>query len=299
MASIGENSTSSQSSRGLRHRGAGQALDVLARGLQLVLDVDVRGRDEGVDARALGVAHRLPGAVDVGGVGTRQAGDHGSMDLAGDRLHGLEVAGRGDREARLDDVDAQARELVGDLELLGRVERDARATARRRAAWCRRSVLGRGFRVVMSSSRWASSCGFSVVGLRLRGRHALFPPRGEEEKSEGERERHASAKRSRARRGAQGAAPAAASFRRANDQDRALGEVQQPRRRRAHQRALQRALAVGADDDHARVVLVGHLDERLGRGGSRITSSISTPASRAMPRASSSTLRPCSRSTSS
>ena len=38
---------------------------------------------------------------------------------------GLEVAGRGDREAGLDDVDAEARELVGDLELLGRVQRDA------------------------------------------------------------------------------------------------------------------------------------------------------------------------------
>ena len=40
-------------------------------------------------------------------------------------LHGLEVARRGDREAGLDDVDAEARELVGDLELLGRVQRDA------------------------------------------------------------------------------------------------------------------------------------------------------------------------------
>ena len=50
----------------------------------------------------------------------------GPCDLAGDRLHGLEVARRGDREAGLDDVDAQARELVRDLELLGRVQRDAR-----------------------------------------------------------------------------------------------------------------------------------------------------------------------------
>src|SRR4051812_45749414 len=54
----------------------------------------------------------------------REAGDHGALDLAGDRLHCLEVAGRGDREAGLDHVDPQARELVGDLELLARVQRD-------------------------------------------------------------------------------------------------------------------------------------------------------------------------------
>ena len=49
----------------------------------------------------------------------------GPLDLPGDRLDGLEVAGRGDREPGLDDVDAEARELMGDLELLGRVQRDA------------------------------------------------------------------------------------------------------------------------------------------------------------------------------
>ena len=48
-----------------------------------------------------------------------------ALDLAGDRLDGLEVAGRGDREAGLDHVDAQPRELLGDLELLGGVQRDA------------------------------------------------------------------------------------------------------------------------------------------------------------------------------
>ena len=44
----------------------------------------------------------------------------GPCDLARDRLHGLEVAGRGDREAGLDDVDAEPRELVRDLDLLVR-----------------------------------------------------------------------------------------------------------------------------------------------------------------------------------
>ena len=44
-----------------------------------------------------------------------------SREIACDRL---EVAGRGDREAGLDHVDAQPRELLGDLDLLGGVQRD-------------------------------------------------------------------------------------------------------------------------------------------------------------------------------
>ena len=45
--------------------------------------------------------------------------------FAGDRLHRLEVAGRGDREAGLDDVHAEVVEGVGDLELLGEVHAGA------------------------------------------------------------------------------------------------------------------------------------------------------------------------------
>ena len=101
-------------------------MHVLARGLELVDDVDVRGRDERVDARALGVTHGLPCALDVGCLRPCQAGDDRAVDLACDRLHRLEVTGRGDREPSLDHVDAESRELVGDLELLRRVERDAR-----------------------------------------------------------------------------------------------------------------------------------------------------------------------------
>src|SRR3954468_22939887 len=101
VASIGENSTSSQSDL---------AWATAARARPLT--------SSRVDCRW--------GSVwGVGGVRAGEPGDHGAVDLAGDRLHGLEVARRGDREAGFDDVDAQARELVGDLELLLRVERDA------------------------------------------------------------------------------------------------------------------------------------------------------------------------------
>src|SRR5207253_2095636 len=107
-------------------RRARLTLHVLARRLQLALDVNVAGRDEGVDARALRILDRVPGRVDVLLGRARQAADHGAFDLARDRLHRLEVTRRGDREPGLDHVHAQARELVGDLELLLLVERYAR-----------------------------------------------------------------------------------------------------------------------------------------------------------------------------
>jgi hypothetical protein len=94
------------------------------------------------------------------GLARARPADDRSMDLARDGLDGLEVAGRGDREARLDDVDAQARELVGDLELLGRVERDAG----RLLAVAQRGVEDQ---YSVGALRWhvvlfvASSCGFS------------------------------------------------------------------------------------------------------------------------------------------
>ena len=110
----------------LRHGGARLALHVLAGRLELMLDVDVASGDEGVDARALGVLDCVPGGIDVLRVRAGQSADHWAMHLAGDGLHGLEVAGRGDREAGLDHIDPEPRELVRDLELLLLVQRDPR-----------------------------------------------------------------------------------------------------------------------------------------------------------------------------
>ena len=65
------------------------------------------------------LAHRLAGPVDVLHAGrARQPGDGRLLDALGDLAHGLEVAVRGDREARLDDVDPHLVEEVGDLDLL-------------------------------------------------------------------------------------------------------------------------------------------------------------------------------------
>ena len=111
---------------GQRHRRPRLSLDVVAGALQLVLDVDVGGGDEGMDAGPARVADRSPGGVDVGLVSAGEAADHRALDPAGDLLNRLEVPGRGDREAGLDHVDPKAAELLCDLDLLGGVEGDSR-----------------------------------------------------------------------------------------------------------------------------------------------------------------------------
>ena len=82
------------------------------------MKVWMRGRSESLTAFQAASMSWTPGP--------RQTADDRAMDLAGDRLDGLEVARRGDREAGLDDVHAEARELVRDLQLLVLVERDPR-----------------------------------------------------------------------------------------------------------------------------------------------------------------------------
>ena len=140
---------------GVRDGRARLSDDVLARGHELALDVDVGGRDEGVDARPLGVLDRVPGGVDVGRRRAREAADHRPLDRLGDRRDRFRVTGRGDREAGLDDVDPEPRELMGDLELFLDVQRDPRgllAVAQRRV------------------EDVDAVCAFSVGGGALRGR---------------------------------------------------------------------------------------------------------------------------------
>ena len=87
---------------------------------ELVLEVDVAGRDEHVEVRPLGDLDRLdrPLRVAVPAAGERRDRDP-ALGLLGDPADRLEVARRGGREAGLDDVDLEARQLAGDLELLG------------------------------------------------------------------------------------------------------------------------------------------------------------------------------------
>jgi hypothetical protein len=93
---------------------------------ELVLEVDVAGRDEHVEMRPLGDLDRLDGALRVAVAAARERGDRDpALRLAGDPVDGLEVAVRGGREAGLDHVHLQAHQLAGDLELLGRGETGA------------------------------------------------------------------------------------------------------------------------------------------------------------------------------
>ena len=171
----------------VRDGGARLAQHVRARGLQLVVDVDVRRRDERVHARALGVADGLGGALDVGRVRTREARDHRAVHLLGDPLYGLEVARRGDRESSLDHVDAEPRELLRDLQLLGGVERDARRllAVSQGGVEDDDAIRVHGAAPVRKSFLLLS---FSVRGLAAA--HALIPLAGEEKKKGKAAERH-------------------------------------------------------------------------------------------------------------
>ena len=111
---------------GPAHAGHGPLDDLRGGHAQLVLAVDGRGCQEDVDPRLLGVFHGLPGAVDVLVVAPRQAADGRAGDLAGNGPDRLEIADRGDRETRLDDIDPQTREHPRHFELLDQIHARAR-----------------------------------------------------------------------------------------------------------------------------------------------------------------------------
>ena len=67
------------------------------------------------------VAQRFPGTVDVVRVTAGQAANDRSFDLASNRLHCFEVAGRGNGEAGLDNVHAEVLERMRHFQLLGKV----------------------------------------------------------------------------------------------------------------------------------------------------------------------------------
>ncbi len=121
--------------------GSHLPLDVLAGSLQLALYVDVAGCQEDVNPRTLGIPDRLEGRLDVLLGGSCQPADDGvggAQVSTCDGLNGLEVTRRCDRETRLDHIDPQPRELLGDLQLFLLVQRDARrllAVAQRRVEY--------------------------------------------------------------------------------------------------------------------------------------------------------------------
>ncbi len=88
---------------------------------ELVLEVDVAGRDEDVEVGPLGDLDRLDRALRIAvlAAGERRHRDPAAR-LLGDPADRFEVARRGGREAGLDDIDLEPRQLASDVELLGR-----------------------------------------------------------------------------------------------------------------------------------------------------------------------------------
>ena len=89
-------------------------------------DVIGRGADEGVQPGLGRSGQRLARPVDVLGQSTGKTADGRPVHLLRDSANGLEVLVGGDRESRLDHVDLQAGQLMGDLQLLSDGERSPR-----------------------------------------------------------------------------------------------------------------------------------------------------------------------------
>ena len=118
------------------HGGHGFLQHLLLGLLQLVLQVNLAGGDEGVDARLSGVGQRLGGALHVQRAAARQRRHPGLRELAADGIHGLEIAFRGDGKARFQNVHAQLHQLPRHAQLL----RNRHAAAGRLFAVAQRRV---------------------------------------------------------------------------------------------------------------------------------------------------------------
>ncbi len=98
---------------------------VRARHPELALEVQVGGRDEDVDALALGGLECPRGALDVGPVAAGERRNHRTLHMRGDGAHRFGVGLGGDRKAGLDVVHPQGGQLTGHLQLLVDPHREA------------------------------------------------------------------------------------------------------------------------------------------------------------------------------
>ena len=117
-----------------RRRGVVEGL--LAGHLQLYLEMQIRTGEKCMDARPLGELQRMGGALYIERAGTGERSDHRAADRLTDRTDGLEIAFRGDRKARLQNVHAQIVERMRHLDLFRR----AHAAAGRLLAVAQRGV---------------------------------------------------------------------------------------------------------------------------------------------------------------
>ena len=111
---------------GVRDRTLDLFQTLRPRDAQLVFEVDVRGGEKHMEARPGRARQSLPGTIDIGRDGPGQAGDDGPAHRGSNGLHRFEVTIRRNGEAGLDDVHAQAVQLLGEPQLLGRRHAEAR-----------------------------------------------------------------------------------------------------------------------------------------------------------------------------
>ena len=108
-----------------RHHLHGALQGFLSGQPELVLEVDVRRRDEGMDADLGRALQGFPGAVDVLRARAGKATDRGALHFLRDAPHSLEIARRAVRKASLDDVHAEPGQLLGHHQLLVGIHRRA------------------------------------------------------------------------------------------------------------------------------------------------------------------------------
>ena len=92
---------------------------------QLVLEVNVAGGEKGMDALVGSRCHRISAGFDVAARGASQATNHrsiGATNLASNGLHRIKVTGTGKGKPSLDDVDAQAGQLLSDGQLFIQIQ---------------------------------------------------------------------------------------------------------------------------------------------------------------------------------
>src|SRR5207302_3642051 len=103
---------------GVSYSPTDQFQDFLARLSQLVLQVNVRGGEERMDAGTLSLFQGFPGPVNVKLTGACECRNHRTADLGRHGLDSIEVTLRSDRETGFEDVHVQALELMRHFQLL-------------------------------------------------------------------------------------------------------------------------------------------------------------------------------------
>jgi hypothetical protein len=100
---------------------------LVGRHAQLVLHVDRRSREEGVNAAGISRFDGFAGTLDIDRFGARQPADRAVLDDFGDCFHRFEITVAGDRKSGLDDVDFHQLQRPGNADFFVSRHRRARA----------------------------------------------------------------------------------------------------------------------------------------------------------------------------